>query len=363
MSRLDGSIREVRRRVGAVLYAGELARQGAIALFAVGSIALVARVAFSIGVDRMAPIYGLLLLVPLTSWLRVRRRTISDATAATWLDVETGASGLLVTHEETRDSRWTGPAEQQASRPVRLPRASWRVHAARVAPAALFAAVPFLLAIVAPHVAGSAPSYDSALERLREKLDTLEEVVDLDEAEESALEEDLARLDEQVDGVRPEVAFEALDRLEERIDERAAEAHEMAAEAGRDLEQVASAGQAGDPGDVADALEETMESLLNAGLIDEATELADLFDRETLGELGEAIASLSTDEAQALSDELLEMLRAKMAELADAGLGAAPSGIEPVPFDPAALTSLLAANPAVELQPACLDPDCDHAGG
>ncbi len=318
---LEAAARRLRRRALAAAYLGALARHATAALFVAGTAALVLRFFADATRAEAALAFALVLAAPVTAWLAARRRALSAEGAAAWLDVRAGATGLLVTELELADERWAGRAEELLGACVSLPRLRGRRIALPVLPAVGFAALALWLAVPVPAPGPPVRLYENALERLREKLETLEETVALDDELAEELRGQLERLDDEADTARPEAAFEALDRLEERLESEALEAVEDALEARDQLGEAQRTALDADaePGDAQELLERTMAELSEKGLAPNVP--ADLAER--LGMEGlelPAGALLEAAELMELSDELAELLAEKIGELAEGGL-------------------------------------------
>lgn len=368
-SELNERVDALRRRIFAIGYLAELSRVAGVVLVLLGSLGLVWRQVAKPSLDTVGLLYLALLGVPFITWLRVRRGGLTRVSAATWLDLRSGSSGLLVTLAELHDERWMARAAALLAAVPALPRPDWRRFALRTLPAGLFAMTPFLAASLGLEPAPP-PSYDAAVERLREKLATLEEVVVLQDDERRGLHDDLARLADDLSGARPEAAFEAIDRLEERLDSRGEQAREAGAKADRSLARAAdaSADPARSAQPSADAWRDALQDLREAGLLDEQR-LRDALDPDIPGldptDAG-ALASLDPDSQLQLSQELRELLHRQMAELAKAGLSKSGGDGDAAAIDAGALARLLEGEPLplhVTSLPPCEDAECDHGSG
>jgi len=208
--------------------------------------------------------------------------------------------------------------------------------ASPVLPALLYAAGALLVGITR-QLPGEPPNlFAGAVERLEERLATLEEQVLVDDELAAEMRSALEHMREEATSLRPEASFEALDRLEERMESEALEALEAAESGSESLARAAAtAMQDGGLADAREELESAMAELAEDGLLGEMP--------ETLAELMEASGLESAEETQAgvnlpglasmslpegielgellqLSEELRQALAEKMQRLAEAGL-------------------------------------------
>jgi hypothetical protein len=312
--RLDGSIARLRRRAWASQLVRELSLHLALALFAAGAIALGLRFGLRWSRPDAALALWLVALAPLSAFLRARPGLLSRRGAEAWLDVRSGGSGLVVTAAELDDPLWRVEAERRLAGAPAPPRLRLARPLLKLVPALGFAAGA--LVVEPPPARAGTPQRAvlGVVERIEEKLATLEETLQLDPAEAEELHARLERLRAEAGEARPEASFEAVDRLEERLEALAREAldeaerarGELAAGSGQDLE----AEQA--------ALERALETLSRSALARELPEsLRGKLDASL--RLPEGL-ELSEAELAGMSQELRELLAARLGELAQAGL-------------------------------------------
>jgi hypothetical protein len=319
MSRsLDRELARLRRRALLATFLGEWSRHALVTGFVVGAGALIARAAFDVPAERAAWALVLLALTPLTAWLTSRRRYLSSKGAAAWLDLRAGATGLVLTEFEVADERWRERAQSLIGSRDTLPSVRFRAPLVRTAGGVAFALLALWVELPTAAALGPAPElYDSALEDLRTKLETLEEVVQLQEETRAEIDERLARLEAEAEETRsPEATFEALDQLDERMSELAERAEDAAEEMTEALD--AAGGNEADPGARQEELERALEKLAEVGL---AAKLDEAVSAKLAASLApEAGTTIDLSEWSELSQEMREALEAKLAKLADAGL-------------------------------------------
>ncbi len=316
---IDSSIQALRRRAVCASFLGEWSIHVLVALFAAGATALLLRLLAGLTVEQASWAFGMLALTPLSAWMRARRRFMSQEAVAAWLDVRTGATGTLLAERETGDERWLNRAQDLLTAAPALPRMRLQPAALRSGTGVAFAAL-VLLVPMPDTVAGLPPSfYDSALDSLHEKLEALEEEVELEPDESAQLHEQLERLESEVkQEVSPEASFEAIDQLAGEMENSALEAQESIEQAAEALnESQADQGQA-EPEEAREALERALSKLAEAGLLSSLPE-------GLAAKLGQDAAlppgiTLDISELGALSDELRDLLEAKLGKLVKAGL-------------------------------------------
>lgn len=313
LPRLEDGIAALRRRRLVQSWLELAGVHAQVALFAVGIAALFLRVLERWESREAAALLALAGTAALTSfWLAWRRRP-GVATAATWLDVRGGARGQVVTETELGESAWSDEARQQLATALEtLPRAPWRRALRPALPAALFAALAVWVPIPRKGFGPPPVVTETALEELHEKLETLEETLDLAPEVAEEMEARLERIEDDAASGQPESTFEAIDRLGERLDAEAEQALEAAQRANQDLASAAS-----DPSlaDAQAALESALASMKDAGLgKDMPQALQDALQPGSLS-LPEGV-QLSSAELAALSQELKGVLDARLGKLA-----------------------------------------------
>ena len=157
---------------------------------------------------------------------------------------------------------------------------------------------------------------EAAVERVAEKLATLEEQVTLEPELAAELETRLERLKEEVGN--PEQAFEAIDRMEERLGQEGERLSEQIQDA-RDSLSKASESAASDAEAAQKELEKTLGELAKAGL---GKHLPEELQRELGGSSLELPPGVQLDpqKIEALSRELGAELARKLDRLGKAGL-------------------------------------------
>ncbi len=318
---VEAAAERLRRRANLAAYLGDLFRHGAIALVAAGSLALALR--FFAHASRETAALGLVLLVaiaPATAFVAARRRFLSPAGAAAWLDVRSGGTGLLLARGESGDARWDSAVAPVGGRVARPPRVRLRALLAPLLPSLAFAIAAFVVPVPAPRFVVR-PLSESLIERLREKLAALEETVDIDPAVEEELEKRLEWLESGAGNARPETAYEAADRFAQRLEAEAAKAR---ASAERALSSLAAAARRDEAAERSEAARAALEELRASGLA--TGEMAGL-------EIPEGLILSEADLAQ-LARDLSSFLEGPLSTLAGAGLLGAPGAGElPVPAE------------------------------
>lgn len=293
----------------------------AAVLLTVGAVGALLLRGFEIQTGALAALPLLVaLLAPAISWVRAGRRQISESGATAWLDLRCGATGTLLTAKEQRDPRWTDRARALLEKAPPLPALPWQLTAKRIAPAAAFALLALFVPLPKIEANSSSRFAEAAVQRLQEKLATLEEIVNLDEKAQADLERRLDRLEELAKEGRAEAAFEAIDRFESELAEKARERAE-AIEAAKD--GLAAAGsETKESGDATqDALQEALSEVAT-------NQLQGMIPKELLEKAAIAPDSLQIPEGveltpeqiAELSAELQAALESKLMELTKAGL-------------------------------------------
>lgn len=315
---LHDRIERVAQHVARAVFVDALLRSAAWLTLGLAAAVLAMRVAAEWDRARAAWLFAPIVLAPVLAWRIARRKRWSTAAAATWLDWRSGASGALVTGFERDDPAWNGHVDAALARADLLPRARWGRPAALLLFAIAFAALATWVTIPRVVPGPSRAVQTAAIERVEEKLATLEEQVTLDPVVAEELHESLERLENGTDGESIEGTFEALDRAGERLEDEArarAEAAESALESLAAAESAAS----GDPEAAQKQLEATLEALAKSGL---AKGLEGALPEE-LGAKGlELPAGTKLDAAQIakLTAGLESKLGEKLAKLSAAGL-------------------------------------------
>jgi len=333
---LELAVKRLRRRVHRARLLGHLGRHLCIALFVGGTLALLLRAFAELERSQAAWSFGFVAVAPLSAWWFSRRERLSEEGAAACLDLWSGGSGLLLTGLETDDPAWRERAETRLGEVERDAHLRVARVASPVLPALLYAVGALLVGITPQPPAEPQNLFAGAVDRLEERLATLEEQVQVDEELAAELSSALGRMREEATSLRPEASFEALDRLEERMESEALEALEAAESGSESLAQAAAtAMQDGGLAEAQEELESAMAELAEDGLLGEMPEtLAELMEASGLegAEVSQAgvkvqgLTSMSLPEGVELGDllqlseEMRQALAEKMQRLAEAGL-------------------------------------------
>lgn len=317
-AKIDRSLYALRRKAILGTYLGEWSVHAAVALFVGGSTALLLRLMAGLPANQAALALLVVLVTPLTAYLRSRGRFLSPEAAAAWLDVRAGATGMLVTELELNDPRWEGRAEKVLATAPALPNVRLRPVATRSFMGVAFVALALWIDI--PKVTIGVPPnlYEASVEDLREKLEALEEEIEFEEEESAELAEQLERLEEESEqALNPEATFEAIDQMAERLKEEALSAQEAAEQANEALADATEAMEQ-DLGEGQELLEGAMARLTEQGL--DKNLPSSLLEKLGAGlELPEG-TELYLGDLQNLSEELKKALEGKMGKFIDAGL-------------------------------------------
>lgn len=304
------------------------------------------------------------------SWAiwRYRQRRVNQQQVLTLLDLRAGGSGELLHAFETG-----GEADNLDAASTR-PRPAWkRSVAPTVVPGLLF----FLLGMLVPvrAIAQQSPDLfaEQRLDELEELAKTLDETLELEEELKEEIEQNIETLRGSSEEPRPtgEAMREALDALEQRLEEAAEQAASELEEVVRQAGEAAQKGAQPDPEEhqnaldsLGDLIEQSQEDglqpeneidpkllkqLAEAGLSQETLEalekLAESGRMPELGKLAEQLG-LSPEEiaklAEALANNLSEAALEKLAEMAKKGLLDPASGKPSMhPPDPEKLAEYL----------------------
>jgi hypothetical protein len=301
----------------ATAFAGGLRVRLAVALFAAGALVLVARVGLRWEREEAAPLIAIALVAPVLAWLHARRKVPSHTTAAAWLDVHGGADGRIVTEDEIGRTTWSDGVQQRLERSLRdLPRVRAMPAMAPSFPALAFVALALWIDPPREQVGPPRAVSSAAIDRVEEKLETLEETVELAPETAQELQAQMERIEAEAADGRPESTFEALDRMEERLEDLAQDALEAAQQANRDLASAAT-----DPslGEAQTSLESALAKMDEAGLADELPKpTQDALAPGTLT-LPKGV-QLSSAQLAKLSKELKGVLDERLAKLAGGNL-------------------------------------------
>lgn len=257
----------------------------------------------------------IVIFTPLTAWLAAKSKFIHRDTAAAWLDLRAGATGLLLTSAERPDERWSDATRAVAGRAGALPAISLRRQLLQFAPAILFAIAA--IAIPVSRNARNASIPRAAAEALEEKLAILEQNIQLEEKTAEELRERVDRMKNEIETMQPEVAYEAVDRLEDKLQNEAVKAASSAREAMTALESAAMTTK--DAAAAQEALEQALSEMKGAGLekgMEEKLSKTGISDNLTIPKN----VKLSKNESEKLSNAAREALREKLEKLKKSGL-------------------------------------------
>jgi hypothetical protein len=334
-SPLERQIALLRRRCFQAAFIGRALKGAGIALLVAGCFALLWR----IGLERddglaWAGFAALVLVLPYAV-VAARRAMPTPADAAVWLDARSGGGGALVTAVELG----LAPANERAAaaqvrRTPALPALDPRTWLGAWPGALAFAVACVLVPVAEPASGGEGVEQllERGVERVRERLATLVEQVQVDEARASELKERLERLADESRGADIESGFEALDALEKELErlaegglEEALDAHEALARSAASSSSSQSATRA--------ALEEAAQRMQagafapssERGLLEQLMELSSKA-RDRLGEEPlDAVEDLDAwlewlEEWSKTSQASREQLAETLERLAEAGL-------------------------------------------
>lgn len=345
MTRLQDSVRSGQSRWNRALLLGLTARGVGFGLLVGGCALLIGR-GFGFRWEIPAAVAGVVGGLAWAVW-RFRQRRVNEQQVLTLLDLRAGGSGELLHAFETGGGDTPG-LDAASTRP----RPAWRKS---VAPSLVPGVLFFLLGMLVPvrAIAQQSPDLfaEQRLNELEELAKTLDETLELEEELKEEIEQNIETLRGSSEEPRPtgESMREALDALEQRLEETAEEAASELEEVVRQAGEAAQQGAEPDPEEHQDALDalgdlmeqsqeegllpqdkldqKMLEQLAEAGLSKEALEalqkLAEAGRMPELGNLAEQLG-LTPEEiaklAEALANGLSEAALEKLAEMAKKGL-------------------------------------------
>jgi hypothetical protein len=298
--KLQIAVARHRRRFAFLAFAQIWARLAVASLLIAACLALELRAVHGAGRDVVVGVVIVsLVAATIASLVLALRRVPDHDTVVAWLDARSGGTGFVLTSETHDDGAWGSVFDRALAKAPALVSIPWRRRAALLAGALAFAAVPFFVTPTVEIFPSITAAETSALEQLREKLDVLEENVELEAVGADDLRETLERLEREVESGSEESAFEAFDRVDDRLDAAAAEA---AASASMALDDLATAGEFAPTDETLarEALERAAERLTAGGLdqaLDAAAELA------RADELDAASDAAASEQASSASKE------------------------------------------------------------
>lgn len=372
----------VARRTRLRLWVDDVARWTLGLAVAVAGAVLVARSVFGVDIGGAWLLSACWFGAWAFTWWRSGRSAMNRSDAALWLDLRSDSSGRVVTAAEVTEASaqaWRAEAVSIASQAEAVPSPRW----GRVALAAALGLALMLAATFAPKRTqgagqgeGIAVVFEERLDDVAEQLEALDENVGLEEEERAELEASLDRLEEAIlDDPDLEATYEAIDRLEDQLAERAEEALAEAKDALASLAEqrrtsgASSTSEAGAPSAEGTPRSANLDALL-AELAPLESELPDAdLSPDALSELAKFAAGdlskLSSEELGELSEALASAMSEPLSALAQAGLltesAASVSAFKSAADLPELTAEQLAMlEPASEICPDCGQPRCEE---
>jgi hypothetical protein len=216
-SRLSKPLERLRRKLLLAVWLGRMAGQGALVLAIMGGVILLGRVGLGLELEQALWLLLPLAAVPFTAWIGVRKAVPSEEGAAAWLDLRSGAQGLLLTDFEREDERWDSRMDEQIDRLPELPPIKILAFGRLFLPAIGFALLALFVPLSQAETAPTTVYYDRAIEDLTYQLSVLEEISNLDAETTEDLKRRIENLAENVDAAQPEAMLEAIDRLRDEL--------------------------------------------------------------------------------------------------------------------------------------------------
>jgi hypothetical protein len=322
---LNQTARRLRRKLTLAVWLGRGARQGALVLAICACAALIGRVSFELELREAALCFLPLVAVPFWAWRGARERIPSEAGAAAWLDLHSGAAGYLLADYELDDPRWRERAAQQLDALPELPALRVASITRPLLPALAFTVLALLVPLTRAEPGPSTSLFDRAVAALAEKLDTLNEVVDLDEVVADELAERVAQLSEDIDASEPEAMLEAIDSLREKLGVEGQDAADLAQQLSERFGEI-GARALSDPETAQSMMEAALSKMMEGGfksdLLQQLNELAPELAQSLEGnqlQLPEGF-KLSPEQMKSLSTSLRNAMKNNMGALSLAGL-------------------------------------------
>ncbi|MDR2117284.1 MAG: hypothetical protein LBP87_12980 [Planctomycetaceae bacterium] len=267
-----------RRQIFAVLFLKKIVIFTSLFLFLWGTIILTLRVGGWYNTNIVAIISPIYILVPFSAWFVARRNLPDNRKLIAILDCDNQVGGLMMCSFEKELGDW---AIRMGT--LNIPKIHWESQRiiGLILFAVCFAAVSLFLPISAlSKSTQNRLNVEDQIRRLTSQLDTLEQekILDVEEVETRKL--DLEHIQNNADGLGPVKTFDALDHIENRMNQKAAEAVENA--------------------------QQTIETLANAEtLSQQVKEISPKLDESTAQSLIEGLAH-SLEEMFAQNKELAE---------------------------------------------------------
>lgn len=317
--------RRLRRKLTLVAWLRCASQQAALVLVISACIALIVRAAFGAPPEQAALCLLPVVLVPWTAWRSMRDAVPTEAQAATWLDMHSGAQGFLLVDYELEDARWKDRARHQLDALAELPALSPAPIYRYVLPALAFCAFTLLVPLSRTEPGPSTSLFDRAIAGLGEQLVALNEVVELDEVVAEELAQRVEELADNVDAAEPEAMLEAIDSLRQKLGIEGQDAAALASELSERFGEIglrALADSEAAQEMMASALAKLADSGFRQELLEQLSELAPELAASMQGnqlKLPEGF-ELSPEQMRALSEGLRDALKDNLSALSLAGL-------------------------------------------
>jgi len=315
----------LRRKLTLAIWLGRAARQGSLVLAICACAALLGRVSFDLELWQAALCFLPLVAVPFSAWRGTPSLVPSEEGLNAWIDLHSGAHGYLLADFELDDPRWRERAAQQLEALPELPALRLSQLARPVLPALAFAALALFIPLASADSGPSTGLFERAIAGLSEQLETLNEIVDLDEIAADELAERIEQLGEDLDAAEPEAMLEAIDALREKLAAHGQDAASLAQELGDRFGAIGASAME-DTEALQALLQDALARMLESGLQDELMQQL----RELSPELARSMAGnemrlpegfeLSAEQMRTLSEGLRAGLQEKLSTLNLAGL-------------------------------------------
>lgn len=315
----------MRRKLTLARFADRAARQAALVLVVGACVALIGRAAFDLELRHAALCLLPVLVVPWTAWRSIQSSVPTEEQAATWLDLHSGAQGFLLVDFELGDERWNERAQRQLDAMSELPPYDFGPLYRFVLPALAFCAFTLFVPLDRTDPGPSSSLFDRAIAGLSDRLEALNDVVELDEIVAEELASRIEELAENVDAAEPEAMLEAIDSLRQQLGVEGRDAAELARELSERFGE-AGARALADSDAAQKLMEKALEKMADSGFRSEMLkQLAELAPELAKGMEGNQLKlpegfELSPDQLRALSKGMREALKGDLSKLSLAGL-------------------------------------------
>jgi predicted transcriptional regulator len=317
--------RRLRRKLTLARFVDRAARQAALVLIVGACVALLGRAVFDLELRHAALFLLPVVLVPWTAWRSIKGSLPSEEQAATWLDLHSGAQGFLLVDYELEDARWNARTKRQLDGLSELPPFDFAPLYRFVLPALAFCAFTLF---VPPERSDPGPStslFDRAIAGLSDRLETLNEVVELDEVVADELASRIDELAENIDAAEPEAMLEAIDSLRQQLGVEGQDAAELARELSERFGE-AGARALADSDAAQQLMSAALEKMADSGFRAEMLkQLQELAPELAAGLEGNQLKlpdgfELTPEQLRALSEGMREALKDNLSKLSLAGL-------------------------------------------